>query len=308
MAVDSFYDSAITQAERDGVERVRERLDDMDEAELRAACASLLKSYDTLTSEARDLDILYTTTVEHATAIENELLRRQNYQISEFLANMAHELRTPLNAIIGYSELIDEVARDEGYELVLADLSRIATASRHLRLVINDVLDISKISAGKLELAPEWVDLRDLLTDIVATVMPLARERGNRVRLEVPEQPGAWFADPTRLRQCLLNLAGNACKFTEDGEVVLCLTRSDAAIDIAVRDTGIGMTPAQMERLFRPFAQASPSTSRKYGGTGLGLALTRRLIGAMGGTVQVESVPGEGSTFTLHLDQEAGQP
>ncbi|NNJ13239.1 PAS domain-containing protein [Chloroflexales bacterium ZM16-3] len=225
---------------------------------------------------------------------------------SAFLANMSHELRTPLNAIIGYSEMLQEDLgqRDESAH---SDLGRIAGAGKHLLALINDILDISKIEAGRMELSLEEFSLRPLLDGVIATIEPLARQRGNTLGLQVPQVIPPLITDPTRLQQILLNLLSNAAKFTQDGQIQLEVTLRPGAPDgaepemivFAVRDTGIGMTPEQMNRLFQPFAQADSSTTRQYGGTGLGLAISRSFARMLHGDIYVESSPGEGSTFTL---------
>jgi PAS domain S-box-containing protein len=227
---------------------------------------------------------------------------------SAFLANMSHELRTPLNAIIGYSEMLQEDA--DGHDpAARADLERIAGAGKHLLALINDILDISKIEAGRMELSLEQVSLQPLLADVIATIEPLMRQRNNTLELQIAPAVPPLTADPTRLQQILLNLLSNAAKFTQDGQICLTVTLQPAQPDeaqaemilLAVRDTGIGMTPEQIARLFQPFAQADSSTTRQYGGTGLGLAISRSFARMMDGDIMVQSSPGVGSTFTLIL-------
>jgi GAF domain-containing protein/CheY-like chemotaxis protein len=224
---------------------------------------------------------------------------------SEFLANMSHELRTPLNAIIGYSEMLQEDAVDLGAERFVADLQKIHASGRHLLELINAVLDLSKIEAGKMDLYLESVDIASLVRDVAAVIKPLAEKNTNRLNLECAETIGTMHADLTKVRQSLFNLLSNACKFTERGTVSLAVAREtdDAGewITFGVADTGIGMTPEQMGRLFEDFSQAEASTTRRYGGTGLGLALSRRLCRMMGGEITVASALGEGSTFTMRL-------
>ncbi|HEX2137053.1 MAG TPA: response regulator [Microvirga sp.] len=231
---------------------------------------------------------------------------------SRFLANMSHELRTPLNAVIGLTEMLREDAEELGQESFLEPLRRIHHASNHLLHLINEILDLSKIEAGRLDLQMEHVELASLVWDVVNTATPLAEKNGNRLEVVCPENPGTVWADPVRLRQVLLNLLSNACKFCEQGRVTLRVGRSQADggdwITFAVADTGIGMTPAQTERLFEEFSQADVSTTRKYGGTGLGLAISRRLCRMMGGDIEVESEPGAGSTFTVRLPASAAIP
>jgi signal transduction histidine kinase len=232
---------------------------------------------------------------------------------STFLANMSHELRTPLNAIIGYSELLLDEADDLDPSAVHADLERISRAGHHLLGLINDILDISKIEAGKMDLRYEHFALAPMLSNVEASIALLAAQKGNRFAIVYDGQPTRLFADPVRVRQVLINLLGNACKFTERGEIVLSVERGvlsaghstlntqHSALVFKVTDTGIGMSAEQMALLFLPFSQVDDSTTRKYGGTGLGLALTRHFCQLMGGTVDVVSAPGEGSTFTVRL-------
>ncbi len=224
---------------------------------------------------------------------------------STFLANMSHELRTPLNAIIGYSEMLQEDAEAQGLEDFVQDLSRIHEAGRHLLSLINDVLDLSKVEAGKVELFPESADLRAVVEGVISTVAPLVKKNDNELVVEMDPAPGQVYLDVTRVRQCLLNLLSNACKFTERGTVTLSVQR-EAAPDmewlvLGVRDSGIGMTDEQMSRLFQAFSQADASTTRKFGGTGLGLAITRRFCQMMGGDVTVKSEMGQGSAFTMRV-------
>jgi CheY-like chemotaxis protein/two-component sensor histidine kinase len=214
---------------------------------------------------------------------------------------MSHELRTPLNAIIGITEMLREDAEDEGQDELIEPLGRIHRAGNHLLHLINEILDLSKIEAGKLELHLEEVGLAALSQDVAATAQPLAAKNGNRLIVDCPGDIGSIRSDVTRLRQIVLNLLSNACKFTEGGEVRLGIGRESDRITITVADTGIGMTAEQLGRLFQEFNQADSSTTRRYGGTGLGLAISRRLARLMGGDITVESTPGEGSTFTVWL-------
>jgi adenylate cyclase len=222
---------------------------------------------------------------------------------SEFLANMSHELRTPLNAIIGVSELLLDDARELGRDTDIEPLNRILRPARHLLAVINDILDLSRIEAGKLELSLESVPIGPLLDDVANTVRGLAETNGNTLRVESAADAGHALADAMRVRQALLNLAGNAVKFTRNGFVTLAASREEAGAWVVLRvtDTGIGMTPEQMGRLFQDFTQADASTTRQYGGTGLGLAISRRLCRMMGGDITVEGAVGQGSTFTIRL-------
>ena len=224
---------------------------------------------------------------------------------SQFLANMSHELRTPLNAIIGYSEMLQEEAADAGVESFVADLGKIQTAGRHLLALINDVLDLSKVEAGKMEFTPETFDLRETVEAVATTVRPLVEKNKNRMTLRIAADVGAMHADLTRVRQVLLNLLSNASKFTEHGTIDLEVQRTHGDvtdwITFRVTDSGIGMTAEQMTRLFETFSQADATTARRFGGTGLGLAISRRISQRMGGDITVESRFGEGSTFTVRL-------
>ncbi len=224
---------------------------------------------------------------------------------SQFLANMSHELRTPLNAIIGYSEMLQEEAQDIGVDTFIPDLAKINTAGKHLLALINDVLDLSKIEAGKMEVYLETFDVDAMLEEVLTTISPLVAKNSNALVVERDDALGTMHADLVKVRQMMLNLLSNACKFTEDGVITVAVRRlADADGDqltFAVSDSGIGMTPDQLGHLFESFTQAESSTSRRYGGTGLGLALTRRFSEMLGGTVTVESSPGVGSTFTLRL-------
>ncbi len=228
-----------------------------------------------------------------------------NQAKSQFLANMSHELRTPLTAVIGYSEMLQEELRDAGHDDLLPDVAQIHSQSKHLLALINDLLDMSKIEAGKIALYLETFDLSATLCDVATTVDPLIAKNGNNLVIEGPDDLGSMHADVTRLRQCLLNLLSNSSKFTNHGTIRLTVSRAtvDGAdwITFAVSDTGIGMTPVQLDKLFQAFTQADLSTTRKYGGTGLGLIIMRRLCELMGGDIQVASTPGQGSTFTITL-------
>jgi signal transduction histidine kinase len=248
----------------------------------------------------------------HAMAIErmNRELAAANASLaaasrykSQFVASMSHELRTPLNAVIGLTEMmIGNVARF-GTEKALEPLGRVHRAGVHLLGLINQVLDLSKIEAGRLELNPQTVELSPLIEDVVGTARPLAEQNENRLVVEAQESLGAMTVDPMRLRQILLNLLSNACKFTRQGEVALRAKAADGRdwIELSVADTGIGMTAEQQARLFEEFSQADAATAQQFGGTGLGLAISRKLARMMGGDVTVASEPGKGSVFTVRL-------
>jgi signal transduction histidine kinase len=223
---------------------------------------------------------------------------------SQFLASMSHELRTPLNAIIGLTEMMVTNAARFGTEKALEPLRRVNAAGTHLLSLINEVLDLSKIEAGKLELNPEPVDLARLIDEVIGTAGQLAEKNKNRLVVEAPENVGRLTADPMRLKQILLNLLSNACKFTKEGEVALRVRQvvdGHAWIELAVADTGIGLTAEQQAKLFQDFTQADSLTARRYGGTGLGLALSRKLARMMGADVTVASEPGKGSVFTVRM-------
>ena len=269
------------------------------------------------------IELLRTFASQSALAIQNARLFREleaksrelevaSRHKSEFLANMSHELRTPLNAIIGYSEMLQEEARDQSAEGFVPDLQRINAAGKHLLELINGVLDLSKIEAGKMELYLETFEVGPLVRDVAAVLEPLAQKNANRLDVQCAPDVGAMRADLTKLRQTLFNLLSNACKFTERGVVAVAVARETTAdgdaIVFAVTDTGIGMTPEQMTRLFEEFGQGDASTTRRYGGTGLGLALSRKLSRMMGGDITVTSEPGRGSTFTIRLPAEVREP
>jgi signal transduction histidine kinase len=223
---------------------------------------------------------------------------------SMFLANMSHELRTPLNAILGYSEMLEEAAAELSPEDVASDVRKIQTAGRHLLSLIDDILDMSKIEAGKMDVKLEPLAVEPLVAELIATVTGHAEKNGNTIASTVVgDRP--VLADSLRLRQCLLNLLSNACKFTQDGQVTLEVVPDGEWVNFHVRDTGIGMTVAQQTKLFQEFSQVDDTTTRRYGGTGLGLALTKRLCHMMGGTITVHSEAGVGTTFTMRLPASA---
>ncbi len=242
---------------------------------------------------------------EEARALAEEANRSK----SEFLANMSHELRTPLNAVIGYGELVVEDLPNKDAESLDVDMSRILDAARHLLGLINDLLDISKIEAGRTELHLENFDIRPIVEDLVETVGPIAERTGTRIDVEIDDALGTMWADKTRVRQVLLNLLSNAAKFTRDGRacvrVTPAITGGRRWFVIEVEDDGIGMSEAQMSQIFEPFRQADPSTTRDFGGTGLGLAISRTYCEMLGGSITVRSEKGTGSCFTVRLPAEA---
>ena len=236
-----------------------------------------------------------------------------NLAKSQFLANMSHELRTPLNAIIGYAEILQEDAEDAGDSGVVQDLNRILTAAKHLLMLLNEILDLSKIEAGRMDVTAAPFEPCDMLSELVDTVRPMAEKNGNELIWSGECPHGVSVTDAMKVRQCVLNLLSNACKFTKDGEVELKLERlpgvNSDVLQFTVRDTGIGMSSEQLSRLFQPFIQADPSITQQFGGTGLGLTITRRLAQLLGGDVSVVSAKNKGSTFTLRIpaDYEKGQ-
>jgi signal transduction histidine kinase len=245
----------------------------------------------------------------HQLELARDAAETANTSKSQFLANMSHELRTPLNAIIGYSDLLIEEAEELEAQDLVPDLEKIRSSGKHLLGLINDVLDLSKIEAGKMEVSLETFDVGEVIAAATSMVGPMIEKNGNTLELIIDEHLGTMHADLTRVRQILLNLLSNASKFTANGRVTLEAAREldDGRhwIVFGVRDTGIGMTPEQRARLFQPFTQADPSTTRKYGGTGLGLSITKRFCELMDGTIGVESEPGVGTVFTVRLPAEA---
>jgi PAS domain S-box-containing protein len=264
-----------------------------------------------------------------------EAAEAANHAKSAFLANMSHELRTPLNAIIGYSEMLQEEAEDREHFEYVTDLQRITGAGKHLLGLINDILDLSKVEAGKMELFIENFELATLAQEIETTIQPLAQKKANTLTVRCAPDAGEMRSDLGKVRQNLLNLLSNACKFTDSGHITLEITRqlsneyqvianspdeqSSPSLGVStqhsalstqhfivfrVSDSGIGMTPEQMGKLFQPFAQADTSTTRRFGGTGLGLTITRHFCQLLGGEVTVESEPGKGATFTMILPAE----
>ncbi len=283
-------------------------------AELAAVALDNARLYDTLQTE-----------LEERKRAE-EAAEAANRAKSTFLANMSHELRTPLNAIIGYSEMLMEIAEDEDGESYLPDLKKIDAAAKHLLGLITDILDISKIEAGKMALESESFDLGKVIENTLASIQPMAEKNCNSLEVNCSGEPGIMFSDRAKVQQCLLNILSNAAKFTTNGKITLEVGRNDrmpssnafcvansiaqvvsrvsghsSVVVFRISDTGIGVSADHLSKLFQPFTQVDPSATRKYGGTGLGLAITKRFCQMMGGDVSVESEVGKGSTFSIWL-------
>ncbi len=269
---------------------------------------------DQLTDEIRERKLMESLLAHHVKIADEARERAEdaNRIKSEFLANMSHELRTPLNAIIGYSEILEEDAEDNGQTELIHDLQKIRNAGKHLLNLINDVLDLAKIESGKMSLYFESFDVTKLAQDVINTVQPVCSKNNNTITLDCAKDVGLMRSDLTKVQQSLFNLLSNASKFTHAGQIKLSITKEindvgEKMISFKVSDTGIGMKPDQLKKLFRAFSQADNSTTRKYGGTGLGLAITKQFATMMNGEILVESAYGKGSTFTLNLPQIAQQ-
>lgn len=267
------------------------------------AAVNVAEMYERLESlmeetNARDLKLAETMASLRSA---REAAEAANVSKSQFLTSMSHELRTPLNAIIGYSEILMEEAEADGRDSDIADLQRVLSSARQLLHLINDILDLSKIEAGRMDIAASEFSVAALVQEAAATVRPNVEKNASALKLEIAEDVGEACTDSFKLNQCLLNLLSNAAKFTREGDIVVRARRQDEWIEISVADTGIGMTQEQVNRLFNAFVQADALTSRRYGGTGLGLALTRRIMQMLGGDVSVTSEHGRGSVFTLRF-------
>lgn len=224
---------------------------------------------------------------------------------SDFLANMSHELRTPLNAIIGYSELLAEETREDGHEKYANDLQKIQHSGTHLLGLINEILDLSKIEHGQMEICLEEIEIRQLMLEVKTTIQPLAEKNNNHLQIHLPDNIGNFRTDLTKLRQVLFNLLSNACKFTHDGVIVLNVRKKvddqQSTLILTIEDNGIGISPEKIDAIFEPFKQENSDTTKKFGGTGLGLTITKRFIELLGGHLELKSHKGEGSIFTIQL-------
>ncbi|HWQ95509.1 MAG TPA: ATP-binding protein [Gammaproteobacteria bacterium] len=224
-----------------------------------------------------------------------------NRHKSEFLANVSHELRTPMSAVIGYTDILIEELEEQGDDAKVTDLRRIHAAGRHLLGLINNILDLTKIEAGRMELALEPTDLQELINGVSELLRPLFENKNNGLKVEITNLDGKVLVDPGKLRQIVLNLLSNANKFTQNGDIQVRMIRDEQGLCISVADTGIGIPKEQQTHIFEAFRQADMSTTRKYGGTGLGLTITQRFCRLMGGDIEVHSEPGKGTCFTVRL-------
>src|SRR3954468_17289790 len=271
---------------------------------------ALAKMFNKMTADLKRSFATISQRTAEAVAARDEALQA-NRAKSDFLANVSHELRTPLNAIIGYSEMLEEEAEELGHEHLVADLQKIHGAGRHLLGLINDILDLSKIEAGKVELFLEDFAVAALVAEVEATIRPLVAKNANSLDVDLAPDLGVMHSDQTKIRQSLFNLLSNATKFTTGGRISLAVrraTRDDRDwLEFEVSDTGIGIAAEHLGRLFQAFSQAEASTTRRYGGTGLGLAITRHFCRMLGGDVAVASEPGRGTTFTMTLPAAADQ-
>lgn len=263
----------------------------------------LIERFNDLLAQINTNDMELQATM-NALVIARDEAEAANLAKSSFLANMSHELRTPLNAVIGYSNLLKDDMEEAGNPDAVNDLDRIIRAGNHLLGLINEILDLSKIEAGRTEIEIRQIDIHQVIRETLATLGLAADENKNTLTVNIDPDVSQFWTDPTRLRQCLLNLLSNACKFTHEGRIDLNISLSQSETEtilFTVSDTGIGMTDDQISRLFQPFTQADASVTRKYGGTGLGLTISRRLARLMGGDISVKSRPGKGSSFVLAL-------
>jgi signal transduction histidine kinase len=279
---------------------------------VRAALRSRMRQYDVRDNleELRQAEREIRLTNEQLEIARNEAIHASRIK-SQFLANMSHELRTPLNAILGYAEMLNEEPALVKHPELQTDVHNIMTAGRHLLELINDILDLSKIEAGQMTILKEPFSLDDLIDGVVRTITPLVKRNSNVFTLQRAKELGYIVTDEVKLRQALLNLLSNASKFTEHGEIVLSVRCNAVSgndwVEFAVKDSGIGIAPEHLDRLGGDFVQVDSSHTRKYGGTGLGLSLTRRFCELLGGQLLVESEYGNGSTFTIQIPAEMPQ-
>ena len=289
------------------------------------ACRAAVRGRDLARSAARSTEVMLRERQAELTQSNAELVRRvdetaaaqtaadaatqASHAKSAFLAHMSHELRTPLNAILGYAEIVRDEAGERGLAQIVADIGRMESAGRHLLQLIGDILDLSKIEAGQLRLEPSRYDLRATLTELIDAMRPTVQRRHNTLVVEVLLGPDRTVVgDPVYMRQIVFNLLANAAKFTEHGQVGLAVHRDGPWLELRVSDTGIGMNQEQIVRVFEPFEQAEATTARRYGGTGLGLTITLRLVRLMGGELTVDSAPGVGTAFVVRVPADITAP
>jgi signal transduction histidine kinase len=254
----------------------------------------LTAAYNALVQRFRDASAR-----EQAAELQREAEATANRMKSDFLANISHELRTPLNAVIGYAELIAEDMQAGESQSVAQDIGRISASARHLLTLVNEVLDLSKIEAGKIDVRPGAFDVDAMVRDVVAFIEPMTATRGNKLQVDISETVGTAYSDQLRLRQCLINVLTSASRLAENGQVSLRVTRSSDTLRFEVRSDGAAMSDAQMRRLFEPFVHADPTAARRQGGTGLGMAITRKLADMLGGSIEAECIDGVGTVFVL---------